>query len=78
MRRGSEGGTTDSDEKYAHCELDDKVHLKIRGHRTVDVIQKSDKFLMSMTRFALSNDFTGSGIERCKQRRCAMAFRTTL
>nr|CUV26411.1 protein of unknown function [Ralstonia solanacearum]CUV36738.1 protein of unknown function [Ralstonia solanacearum]CUV41950.1 protein of unknown function [Ralstonia solanacearum]CUV62987.1 protein of unknown function [Ralstonia solanacearum] len=53
--------------------VDDKVHIKIVGHRTVDVIQKGDEFLMPVTRLALRNHFAGGGIERCKQRCCAMA-----
>ena len=47
--------------------VDDEMHIKIRGHRTVDIIQKRSKFLMPMMRLALCDDFAGSGVKRCKQ-----------
>lgn len=44
--------------------VDYEVHIKICGHRTVDVIQKGDEFLMPMTRALFRNDFARRGIER--------------
>lgn len=42
--------------------VDYEVHIKICGHRTVDVIQKGDEFLMPMTRALFRNDFARRGI----------------
>ena len=42
-------------------------------HRGLDPVQKTDEFLMAMTRHALPNDAAVEDIERCKQRGRAIA-----
>jgi hypothetical protein len=53
--------------------VDDQMHLEVRGHCAVNMIQEGDEFLMPMTRLALGDDLASGGIQRGEQRRGAVS-----
>lgn len=52
--------------------VDDQMHIEIRGHCLVHMLEKRQEFLMPVARLTLGNDFTRCRIERREQSSGAM------
>jgi hypothetical protein len=51
----------------------DQVDVLFARHRCIDGFEELQEFHTAVTALELSYDFASGHIQRCKQRRCAMA-----